>query len=741
MLAKGLTRGLSTLALIIGSSAHAQTADRNQVGGDAQSSGGLQEIVVTAQKRTENLQDVPIAVTAVSSSQLAAAGVLNTAALGGAVAGVSVNTTASYFAPHIRGVGTGSFGPGVENPVALYVDNVYYASQLTAPSDLSDVEQLAVLKGPQGTLFGRNATAGVIQMTTRNPSHDFGGEFKTELDNYLTSRNFLYLTGGLSDDVAANLSLKFAAQGDGWGKNLITGNDNHKINHDFSVRNKWTLNLSDQTTVRLNLDYTDKKDSMGPNIRAFPGGSPFLPGIGTTIFPSNIYDTASHLDNRNKVQSGGAAATLEQETGFGRIVSVTAYRKYKFDTIFDADTSPMPLTETAFIQRGKQFSQEIQLVSNDDQRLTWTIGGYYFRNSERLNGPVAVVYAPFLAPPPLTGVNTQTFDYHVRTNAESLAWFGQATFEVVPGTRVTGGLRYTYERRTLDGSVDFLADDVRDPTFDSVASGRSVSNSQYTWRLALDQDFGDHIMGYVSWNRGYKSGGFNALGTDLNDQPYQPEKLDAYEAGFKTELFDRRIRLNPAVFYYKYSQIQVTQFQANATFIRNAAKAELYGFDLDAEWKASDALSFNGGLEWIHSEFKSFPNAPSFDVAGGYVPINIDASGKQLPFTPRFTANIGATYTAPVGESALVLNVNNAYNSGYAAEPDNVLRQKSFNLLNASATFNGPGDSWSIGVFGRNLLNKRVVSQLSSIAFVGAIADYANPPRTYGVTLRYKFGG
>ena len=608
-----------------------------------QSSAGLQEIVVTAQKRAENLQDVPIAVTAVSSGQLAAAGVLSTSALGSAVAGVSVNTTASYFSPHIRGVGTGSFGPGVENPVALYVDNVYYASQLTAPSDLSDVDQIAVLKGPQGTLFGRNATAGVIQMTTRNPSHDFGGEFKTELDNYLTSRNFFYVTGGLSDSVAANLSLKFAAQDDGWGKNLITGNDTQKIYHDFSVRNKWIVNLSDQTTFRLNLDYTDKKDNLGPNLRPLPGSSPFLPGLGTTIFSSNEYDSVSPINSRNKVQSGGASATLEQETGFGRIVSVTAYRKYKFDTIFDADTSPLPLSETAFVQRGKQFSQEIQLVSRDDQKLTWTLGGYYFWGSENLSGPVATIYPPALVPG-LPGLASQTFDYDVTAKTESLAWFGQATLKVLPGTRLTGGLRYTYEKRKLDGINAFLADGVRVPMFDSIASGRNMSESKYTWRLSLDHDFSDNVMGYVSWNRGFKSGGFNALAVDLNTAPYRPERLDAYEAGFKTELLDRQVRLNPAVFYYKYNQIQVTQFLANSTFVRNAAKAELYGFDLDAEWQASSALQFTGSLEWVHATFKNFPDAPSFDVVNFFAPISIDAAGNKLPFAPRFTANIGATY-------------------------------------------------------------------------------------------------
>ena len=247
----------SRALLLIALNAALVTNALAQVSAPASGSPGesLDEIIVTAQKRSENLQDVPIAITALTGNQLQAAGIVSANDLPTVVSGLSIGDTALYFQPHLRGIGTAAFGPGIENPVALYVDGVYYPSQLEAPTDLIDVSQLSVLKGPQGTLFGRNSTAGVIQMTTKDPQQSFGGEAQTSLDNYFTSRNYVYLTGGITSDLAANVSFRYTTQGNGWGRNIFNGDQIERDNKDLAVRSKWVYTPSDSTTIRLNMDW------------------------------------------------------------------------------------------------------------------------------------------------------------------------------------------------------------------------------------------------------------------------------------------------------------------------------------------------------------------------------------------------------------------------------------------------------------------------------------------------------
>ena len=717
-------------------------AAQDEAAGDA---GQLQDIVVTAQKRTENLQTVPIAVSAVSSERLQAAGITSTTGLATVVSGFSVNNSVQNFSPHVRGIGTTSIGPGIENPVALYVDGVYYASQIMGLTDMSDVSQVAVLKGPQGTLFGRNATGGVIQLTTREPSHEFGGEFRSELDQYLTSRNYLYMTGG-SDDLAMNVSVRYATQGEGWGKNLATGEDIHKINHDTGVRTKWVYTPTDTTKIKLAADYSDQSNSLGPNLRPIPGTTPLLAGFTDN---GNIFNTNSFVTNRSTGWNGGGSLTVDQDMGFARLVSISAYRKYKFSSVFSSSLSPQPGVRTDFTQAGRQFSQEVQLVSPDDGDLTWVAGAYYFWGREGLPSFIIRNFNGFGFLPRI--------DVKGSESTESIAGFGQATYSFTPDTRLTVGLRYTHERRKLDNA--FLEAFIIAPNGSEFSTGPfgpvrndAVKFNRLTWRLSLDHKFSDDVMGYVSYNRGFKSGGLNVFNSF---QPaFKPEQLDAYEVGMKTELFDRRLRFNPSIFYYDYKQIQVTRFENN-TIILNGEKAELYGVDLDVEAALTDRLTLTGGAEWLHAKLKKFTNGscavtpfsgfplPSTFVTnpgGGVSQVPCDASGNRIPFAPKFTLNIGVNYEVPVADAKVVFNVTNAYSSSYFGEPDNVVRQKGFNMLNGSVTWTAPGDRLSVGAFVRNALDKVVFGQMSAPPPSGFQADYSNAPRTYGANLTYRFG-
>ena len=692
-------------------------------------SGALQEVVVTAQKRSENLQKVPISVAAISGDQLGASGIVDSSQLSAVIPGLSLGLTTQNFEPHLRGIGTTSNGPGIENPVALYVDGVYYASQLMGLTDLTDVAQVSVLKGPQGTLFGRNATGGVIQLTTRDPTEQVGGIARTELDNFLTTRNMLYVTGGVAPGLSANLSAHYSTQGDGWGKNLASGEDIHKIFHDVSVRNKWLYEPTDDTTVRLNMDFSDLGNNLGPNLRPAPGTVPFMPGFQAT---SNPYDIDSYINNHTYERRGGISLSVDQNLGFAHLVSISAYRQFHFSTVFAPSATSVPGLDIPFVQDGKQVTEELQLVSPTSETFNWVAGAYYFYGHEILDPFQIFLHGPFDA-------GLSQIDINDSETTRSLAGFAQSTVQILPKTHLTLGLRYTHERRLFSGSeTGFVGPAIPiGPLIPYVDAEKDAD--KLTWRGALDYGFTDDVLGYVSYNRGFKSGGFNAF--DPTNPPYNPEVLDAYEVGLKSELLDHRVRVNSAAFYYKYTQIQVTRY-TNTAVVYNGASARLYGLDLDAEARVTSNLRLNAGVEWIHSYFDSFPSA-QFSTPlpdGGVSVYSGSAQGHRLPFTPVATFDIGADYLFEVAGSNFDFNVTNAYNSGYFSEPDNYLRQPAYDYINASLAWTAPSRGLTVTLWGRNLANKAVAGQLATGAPQGYSADFTNPPRTYGITAVYNFG-
>ncbi len=695
----------------------------------SEDSGALQEVVVTAQKRSENLQRVPISVAAISGDQLGASGIVDSSQLSAVVPGLSLGLTTQNFEPHLRGIGTTSNGPGIENPVALYVDGVYYASQLMGLTDLTDVAQVSVLKGPQGTLFGRNATGGVIQLTTRDPSDQFGGIARTELDNFLTTRNMLYVTGGVVPGLSANLSAHYSTQGDGWGKNLASDEGIHKIFHDVSVRNKWIYRPTDDTTVRLNMDFSDLGNNLGPNLRPAPGTVPFMPGFQVT---SNPYDIDSYINNHTYERRGGASVSIDQDLGFAHLVSISAYREFHFSTIFAPSATSVPGLHIPFTQDGKQVTEELQLVSPSSETFNWVAGAYYFYGHEILDPFQIFLYGPF-------DQGLSRIDINDSETTRSLAGFAQTTVQILPKTHLTLGLRYTHERRLFSGSeTGFVGPGIPiGPLIPYVDAEKDAD--KLTWRAALDYQFGDDLLGYVSYNRGFKSGGFNAF--DPTNPPYNPEVLDAYEVGLKSEFLDHRVRVNSAAFYYKYTQIQVTRY-TNTAVVYNGASARLYGLDLDAEARVTSNLRLNAGVEWIHSYFDSFPDAQfSTPLPGGGAGVySASAQGHRLPFTPVATFDTGADYLFEVGGNSFDFNVTNAYNSGYFSEPDNYLRQPAYDYINASLAWTAPSRALTITLWGRNLADKAVAGQLATGAPQGYSADFTNPPRTYGITAVYNFG-
>jgi iron complex outermembrane receptor protein len=702
--------------------------------GGASDDAVLAEIVVTAQKRMENLQDVPIAVSALSAEQLQAYGVSDIDHLTAAVPGLAVdNIGGDYFMPRLRGVGTSSNGPGVENPVALYVDGVYYASQITAPRDLFDVDQISVLKGPQGTLFGRNATGGVIQMNTRDPKQEFAGALQTSYDDYQTSKTDAYVGGGVASDLSANLWLHYTTQGKGWGTNEFNGEDVFRTKREFATRSKWIWAPSADTTVKLNMDFGNSADSMGGN-RPFPGTTPLLPGFKTS---SNLWDIDSFVTPSSISRNGGGSIQLDQSLGFAHLVSISAYRTWNLINTFSPTLTPIPSQSLTIRQQGDQASEELQLVSDSAAKISWATGVYYLYYNEG-TGPTPGFQIDLDGPLAPTPTSLHQIDVHTRVLTNSVAGFGQATAEVATDTKLTLGLRYTSETRDFIGyETGYLNNGFSLGELPIPPIPPELKFTKFTYRVALDHKFNDDILGYVSYNTGFKSGGYNGL--DPTNPPYKPEELDATEVGLKTEWLDHRVRLNAAAYHYKYTNVQVSRY-TNTAVIYNGAGAKVDGVELDGQALLTREFELTSAVAFMHSKFTSFPDA-QFSTplpTGGAVLYSGDATGNRLPFSPDFTINIAATYHVFSAAGRIDLMLSDYYSDRYFMESDNFVSQPSYDYLNAAVTWNSPDERYKISLWANNLTD-RAVANAGATLTSGYILSTGNPPRTVGITAGCKF--
>ena len=679
---------------------------------------GVQDIIVTAQRTGQSLQKVPIAVNVVSGADLTTRGITDSSALSAVVPNLSLNRNGVVVNPYLRGVGSNGSNPNDEQSVATYIDGVYIASPLGNIFSLNNIERIEVLKGPQGTLFGRNATGGVIQIITRDPSKTPGVEASVGYGSYNTLQGALYATTGLTPNLAIDLATTYDKNFDGYGRDTFRNVDILQ-REDFSIRSKLLWTPSATTEIRLSGDYNDVH-STGTDYQLAQG---VIGADGVSTYPGERR-TTTNFPNRAENQARGVSLKVDQDLEFARLVSISAYRRTTGTYLLDQDATPAPIVDATLSQKARTISQELQLLSPKGSKIDWLVGGYYFNGNygydpANLSG-LGVVG--------LFGVPTADIFGEQRTR--SLSAYGQATVEIFADTKLTGGLRYTHERQADDGSVAIGGVTVVAPPTQHQGFNR------LTWRVALDHQFTSNILGYVSYNRGIKSGGFNLLGP--GSPGYRPESLDAYEIGLKTDLFDRLVRLNLAAFYYDYKDIQVQALQAGAINTTNAAAAHVKGIDADITIVPSHYLTLTGGIGYADGKYTRFPNAvftpPSpLDGAAALG----DASGNDLQNSPRFTANAAASYTIPSSVGNFLLSANVSYRSKTYVTPDNRLAIPGYALANASLGWTANNGVFGVRLWARNLFNKdyyasRIEQALGDIQYLGT-------PRTYGATASVKF--
>ncbi len=696
---------VSALALAVGvGDAHAATP----VATEAQAS-RVAEVVVTAEKREETLERTPISISALTTKALEVRTIKDVEDLSESVPGLSYNKVSNFVQLAIRGISLEQVNLGGEPGVALHQDGVYLARPFVGDATFSDLARVEVLRGPQGTLYGRNATGGSINLISNEPASGFEGRLGVTYGNYTRVRTEGLINASLSEEIEARASFVFD-QHDGYTINLVNG---RRVDTGRTGSGRAAIAFQPSPAVRLVLtaDYVHENDT-GPafHVGDIPGTAPALGGR-TSSDPRTIYIDGPASD---RTTQWGLTGKLTWDLGAVKLTSISAYRDSWFHLQSDLDGTDFFLLNENLREEGRQWSEELQLASQGDGRLKWIAGFYAFHENGTLH---------YDFPIPLFGT-TITFVAHQKTTA--LAGFGQVNYAITPKLTAIVGLRYSNEDKTGD-------------TFRVLFVPGSVAVkgnwSALTPKFSLEYQATDTNMLYALVARGFKSGGFNT--GSLQTNPYNPEYIWSGEVGSKNRFFDGRLQLNADAFYYRYTDLQVNQFAIGQTFITNAASATGKGIEAEFIAKPAAGLTVDGSVDYLDATFSRFMSADSFRPQLGV----LDLSGNRLPLSPKFTAALGVQYDLELDAGVLTLRGDwdhkgdvffTPFNESYAHAP-------ATDLVNARLSFATRKGGWLVALFARNITNQITIETTTVSGINGGTIVLYGPPRTYGVELKKSF--
>ena len=725
---------------------------------------GEGDILVTARRTTERLQDVPISVTAFSSEALTSRSVdtLDQIAkytpnirFDGAAALSGGNYNATVF---IRGVGQNDFAIFSDPGVGFYVDDVYYARSIGSVLDAVDLDSVQVLRGPQGTLFGKNTIGGAVLITTGQPNlQDLSGKIEGTYGSFnrIDAKGYVNIPI-VSDRVALRISGS-SIHRDGYVKRLVDGGTEGNRNAD-SIRAKLRIKATDDLTIDIGGDYTRARENSAPSkliaVGNAPGitGIPFLSNYNLYIAPTlgitapngaktlnasyitnDPFTTYATGRNRNDLDLWGVQGVIRYAFGNAEIKSVTAYRDLKAGFNRDGDNTPFTFRETVNDDKQWQFSQELQLTGKAaDNRLSYVLGAYYFKEkaSDIARADLALGLQPPLAltPPYTPAVFIQNY-----TDNYSYAFFGQASFEIVPKLNIEVGARYNKDHKVFTSINTRQRDNVQ---FINVTQARGWA--AFTPHVGVNYKPNRNILLYASYSRGFKQGGFNGrpLASAAEVTAYEPETLDSYEVGIKAELLDHSLTANLAGFHSIYKNIQLTVNQTPQNFVANAAAGRINGFELELVARPAQWFTANASLGYLDAKYTS--------IGQGLGPTQIlpITLASQFVKTPEFTATAGAEISHEfdsAGKLSLRGDVT-MYSRIYEDVGNTALiTEPGYVLANARLTYTLPGKAVQLSGFVTNLTNALyLASGNASPAFGLAEVSYGRP-REWGVSASYRF--
>jgi iron complex outermembrane receptor protein len=727
-------------------SAQASAAAAVPASSNAEEDDEIEVIVVTAQGREQNSHNVPIGVTAVTAEKLQAMGADSIEELAVTTSSLTLTGRVGNATPIIRGVGSSTNNGGTESAVAVYVDGAYIPSIAGMKFSFNNIERIEVLKGPQGTLYGRNATGGLINIITREPTSKPTLIAGLRLDDYQTAEQTFYGSMGLAQDLAGDLAVFHSDQNQGYGRNKANGHEIYESG-ETGLRSSLLWTPAPATRLRLSADYTNVDTSKGVGRQA-DRGARTIDGQGPQ---ADYHDVNSNLDPFYIVEGGGAALKATHEFQGLKLLSLSAYRDGRSHFSLDLDASPAPIVNLDVQETNRSLSQTLQLQSNDDGPMTWVAGLYYFDYSVdyllQTRGSLTT---------PIGGLSI----VESSMDTTSYAAYAQATYAIDPETHVTLGLRHTEDERKFSGAFRRPNATAPVPTFAEGTAPPKYEADEPTWSVALDRHFNEQVLGYVSYNRGFSSGNFSMI--DPNASPVRSEILDAYEVGAKTELLDRRVRINTAAFWYDYDHMQLrAAAEQGGTRLISVPGVRIRGFEIEGTWLPSARLELNAGATLLDSKFTDYPDAnisePRPAPAGGNFYCvsgqqaassscpesvrprlaSLTAEGNELPRAADFTGTLSVSYRQPIAVGKIGLSASAAYNDGFFWASDNRSRQHAYTMINAQIDWTSPDRRYRVYMFGKNLDDEEYSQFVTSDSY-GDIASSA-PPRTLGLGTELRF--
>lgn len=736
--------------------AHPATAPAQdgQAGDASSGTGRIDDIVVTARRRNESLQDVPVAVSAFSATRLDTLQAKD-------LSGIQYSTPnlyldqgdASNAVIYIRGIGQNDSLAFADPSIGVYVDDVFVARTQAAFLDLFDVDRVEVLRGPQGTLYGRNTIGGAIKFVSKRPPKQLDGYLEGGYGNF----NTISLKGRVGGPIAGdtlrgNVAFAFDRR-DGYNYNSFTGKRDGDV-RSYAGRASLLFTPSDRLEFLLSGDVKfDRPDTSRSPVRRTPitVANPSLVTLPAGTDPYVVDTNANGLSN----QDGYGVSLTANFTASDNVTfsSITAYRGFKFDLNLDTDGSPAPVLDILLHQKESQFSQELRLNYDNHAGITFTGGLYYFHDRDDTfsgvdNGAATI----FGFPVTVFGFASSSLADTLQVT-DSYAAFADATYAITSNLTIEAGLRYTSEdrssRRDFENFFDPTISVINDtPPFlagvgtpGTPISGK-VNFGAWTPKATLSYKPNEDVLLYATAARGFKSGGFDGRATtDFAFTPFRPEFVWSYEGGAKTSWLDDHLVANAAIFYNNYTDIQVTSFGADpvtGVFVSrftNAAKARTYGAELELLAQPTRQLSLDASLGYLNARYDKF------DILVGSVVT--DVTDRALVNAPRWNASLGATYKVPLGRALTgTFHIDGAYRSRVATEITDspLLAQPDYALLNAFVELGTADGKWQLRAGVRNLTDHAVRTQGFNLAdFPGVQVSFYGAPRTYDLRLTHRF--
>jgi len=712
----------------------------------------VEEIIVTATKRSESLQDIPISVTALSATTLQEAGVENIEDVARLVPSLTVNTNISPFAAgvRIRGFGTQQNDPSLEASVAFILDGVYMGRSGLGMSDLTDVERIEVLQGPQGTLYGKNSNAGVVSVITADPNtEEDEGFVEATLGDYSQQRYVASASGPLNDEFAYRLSGSWHKQ-DGWMEN--PGGDDLNAVQDWNVRGKLAWAPTDRLDVLLTGSHVDRDTSCcAADATQTSAITDELARQGLPpITRNDAFDwkNAVDVDSDFQLQADAVTIKLDYDLDSGAITSLSAWNQYDYHMDTDGDRSALNVLAIDDDKySGEAWSEELRFTSELDGALQYVAGLYlaYEKNTRGDGSSFTIVGDDILsvasaAIGPQVALAVQPGDYVTIDNTwktYTYALFGQTTYSFTEQWELTLGGRYTYEEKDADFLVttfssSFAAQNpalgipvLVDAAYGPVDADFTRSDDGFTGLASVSYFVLPEVMLFTSVATGTKSGGFNGVAGEGAPREFDPEDSTNYELGVKSRWLDDKLQVNASAFYTEFTDLQFIAQNPVGTgfYVSNAAEGTSGGVDVD--WSATPVgfLQLSGGLQYLNAEYTK-GQLEDFDV----------------PFAPKWSGNVAATFLLPLGDGVTYLRTDYSFMGDHFAnntyQPPETEQDK--NMFNARLGWRN--EHWDAALWVKNLTDEAYSTQTAApIAFSGTRAEFLEAPRTYGATVRYTF--